>query len=229
MSDPVTSLRERTGILGVALEQWADQASAVDKAAVGMRPARWWTRSMPCSVTSTCCAGALSRRSARPTGPTGAGLLKRAARRIAGEISEVRNINAVQSMFGSGLGDRRLSFSRSNSDMHSCDLSSVHQSRPSSLIPVFAGVVMASALGLCGLVRQVAEVTWQRFGAACRWLYSCLKCAARIVHLAVERVEQVSPFALRKAGDTCSCGRPRSLLLSQFATRSTKEGAAQRA
>jgi hypothetical protein len=33
MSDPMTSLRDRTGILGAALEQWADQASAVDKAA----------------------------------------------------------------------------------------------------------------------------------------------------------------------------------------------------
>ena len=33
MSDPMTSLRDRTGILGVALEQWADRASAVDKAA----------------------------------------------------------------------------------------------------------------------------------------------------------------------------------------------------
>jgi hypothetical protein len=33
MSDPMTSLRDRTGILGVALEQWADRASAVDKTA----------------------------------------------------------------------------------------------------------------------------------------------------------------------------------------------------
>ena len=33
MSDPMTSLRDRTGVLGAALEQWADRASAVDKAA----------------------------------------------------------------------------------------------------------------------------------------------------------------------------------------------------
>ena len=33
MSDPVTSLRERTGVLGVALVQWADRDTARDKAA----------------------------------------------------------------------------------------------------------------------------------------------------------------------------------------------------
>jgi hypothetical protein len=33
MSDPMTSLRDRTGILGAALEQWADRATAGDKAA----------------------------------------------------------------------------------------------------------------------------------------------------------------------------------------------------
>jgi hypothetical protein len=33
MSDPMTSLRDRTGVLGGALEQWADRASSVDKAA----------------------------------------------------------------------------------------------------------------------------------------------------------------------------------------------------
>jgi hypothetical protein len=33
MSDPMTSLCDRTGILGAALEQWADRASAADKAA----------------------------------------------------------------------------------------------------------------------------------------------------------------------------------------------------
>lgn len=32
MSDPVTSLRDHTGILSVALEQWAGQATAPDKA-----------------------------------------------------------------------------------------------------------------------------------------------------------------------------------------------------
>ena len=33
MSDPVTSLRDRTGVLGVALTQWADADAAQDKAA----------------------------------------------------------------------------------------------------------------------------------------------------------------------------------------------------
>jgi hypothetical protein len=33
MSDPMTSLRDRTGVLGVALGQWADQGTAQDKAA----------------------------------------------------------------------------------------------------------------------------------------------------------------------------------------------------
>ena len=33
MNDPVASLRDRTGILSAALEQWADQATAADKAA----------------------------------------------------------------------------------------------------------------------------------------------------------------------------------------------------
>jgi len=33
MSDPMTSLRDRTGVLGVALQRWAGRASAVDKAA----------------------------------------------------------------------------------------------------------------------------------------------------------------------------------------------------
>ena len=33
MSDPVTSLRDRTGVLGVALAQWADANAAQDKAA----------------------------------------------------------------------------------------------------------------------------------------------------------------------------------------------------
>jgi hypothetical protein len=32
MSDPVASLRERTGILSAALEQWAGQATAPDNA-----------------------------------------------------------------------------------------------------------------------------------------------------------------------------------------------------
>jgi hypothetical protein len=32
MSDPMPSLRDRSGILGVALEQYAGRASAVDKA-----------------------------------------------------------------------------------------------------------------------------------------------------------------------------------------------------
>jgi len=32
MSDPVATVRERTGILSAALEQWADQATAPDKA-----------------------------------------------------------------------------------------------------------------------------------------------------------------------------------------------------
>ena len=32
MSDPVTSLRDHTGILSAALEQWAGQATAPDKA-----------------------------------------------------------------------------------------------------------------------------------------------------------------------------------------------------
>jgi hypothetical protein len=33
MSDPVTSLRERTGVLGVAMGEWADRDTAQDKAA----------------------------------------------------------------------------------------------------------------------------------------------------------------------------------------------------
>jgi hypothetical protein len=33
MSDPVASLRDRTSILSAALEQWAGQAAAPDKAA----------------------------------------------------------------------------------------------------------------------------------------------------------------------------------------------------
>lgn len=33
MSDPMTSLRERTSVLGVALVQWADRGTARDKAA----------------------------------------------------------------------------------------------------------------------------------------------------------------------------------------------------
>jgi hypothetical protein len=33
MSDPMISLRDRTGILGVALAQWADRGTAPDKAA----------------------------------------------------------------------------------------------------------------------------------------------------------------------------------------------------
>jgi len=33
MSDPITSLRDRTGVLGVALAQWADGDVAQDKAA----------------------------------------------------------------------------------------------------------------------------------------------------------------------------------------------------
>jgi hypothetical protein len=33
MSDPMTSLRDRTGVLGVALAQWADGDAAQDKAA----------------------------------------------------------------------------------------------------------------------------------------------------------------------------------------------------
>ena len=33
MSDPMTSLRDRTGVLGVALAQWADGEAAQDKAA----------------------------------------------------------------------------------------------------------------------------------------------------------------------------------------------------
>jgi len=32
MSDPVATVRERTGVLSAALEQWADQATAPDKA-----------------------------------------------------------------------------------------------------------------------------------------------------------------------------------------------------
>ncbi len=33
MIDPMTSLRDRTSVLGAALAQWADQATAQDKAA----------------------------------------------------------------------------------------------------------------------------------------------------------------------------------------------------
>jgi hypothetical protein len=33
MSDPMTSLRDRTSVLGVALAQWADRGTARDKAA----------------------------------------------------------------------------------------------------------------------------------------------------------------------------------------------------
>jgi hypothetical protein len=33
MSDPMTSLRDRVGVLGVALAQWADGDAAQDKAA----------------------------------------------------------------------------------------------------------------------------------------------------------------------------------------------------
>ncbi len=33
MSDPMTSLRDRTSVLGVALVQWADRGTARDKAA----------------------------------------------------------------------------------------------------------------------------------------------------------------------------------------------------
>ncbi len=33
MSDPMTSLRERTSVLGVALVQWADRGTARDEAA----------------------------------------------------------------------------------------------------------------------------------------------------------------------------------------------------
>ncbi len=33
MSDPMTSLRDHTGVLGVALGQWADRGTARDKAA----------------------------------------------------------------------------------------------------------------------------------------------------------------------------------------------------
>ena len=33
MNDPVASLRDRTDILSAALEQWANQATAADKAA----------------------------------------------------------------------------------------------------------------------------------------------------------------------------------------------------
>jgi hypothetical protein len=34
MSDPLANLRDRTGVLGVALAQWADRSNARDTAAV---------------------------------------------------------------------------------------------------------------------------------------------------------------------------------------------------
>ena len=40
MSDPVTSLRERAGVLTAALEQWAGQATAPGQAALDQAAAR---------------------------------------------------------------------------------------------------------------------------------------------------------------------------------------------
>ena len=82
MSDPMASLRDRAGILDVALVQWANRGTSGTRQLPGGRAAQRLTPSMPCFVISSCCAGVLSGRSAKPMTPHATGLPDRAVARI---------------------------------------------------------------------------------------------------------------------------------------------------